>query len=147
MIKLDVNNGVVHNGHVDLPRRMRSSFQLPGTVSGQTAFDKFVRLASLCRGEEAENRNVQGIEETEEGEDSMSDEQGDIFDRIPKLTRRCGVKVRRDCASQSYKASQDAIVKKQAILAEIEEEEQDVIRIDDVTAVREASEQKFKLST
>ena len=30
----------VHNGHVDLSRRNRSSFQLAGTVSGQAAFDK-----------------------------------------------------------------------------------------------------------
>ena len=47
---------------------------LAGTVSGQTAFDKLVRLAALCRGEEAENRKFEKVEGTElngveEGED------------------------------------------------------------------------------
>ena len=44
----------VLNGHVDLSLCDRSTFQLTWTVSGQTAFDKFVRPAALCGGEEAE---------------------------------------------------------------------------------------------
>ena len=38
VIQLDLNKWIVHNGHVDLSQRNRSSFQLAGTVSGQTAF-------------------------------------------------------------------------------------------------------------
>ena len=64
MIKLDVNNErCVHNGYVDLPQRNRSSFQLPGTVSGQTAFGKLVRPSMVCRGEEAENENWKKLKE------------------------------------------------------------------------------------
>ena len=43
----------------------RSSFELAGTVSGQTAFDKLVRLAALCRGVEANNRKIEEVEGTE----------------------------------------------------------------------------------
>ena len=53
--------------------------------------------------------------------------------RIPRLTRKGKIRTKRHCANQSQKASQDAIVKKHAILAEIGEEEQHVICIDDVT--------------
>ena len=45
---------------MDLPQ-----FQLAGTVSGQTAFDKFVRLAALSGGEEAEDRKLEEVEGTE----------------------------------------------------------------------------------
>ena len=47
----------VHNGLVDRPRRNRSSFQLAGIASGQTAFDKPARPAALCRDEVAEKEN------------------------------------------------------------------------------------------
>ena len=66
-----------------------SSFQLAGTVSGQTAFDKLVRPAALCRCEGAEHRKLEEIEETglngvEEGQDEMSDG-GDRIDAEEKL--------------------------------------------------------------
>ena len=66
----------MHKGHVALPRRSRSSFQLARTVSGQTAFDKLVRPAALCVGDEAENRkseeiwemqNMNGVEDGDDG--------------------------------------------------------------------------------
>ena len=57
------------------------SFHLAGTVGGQIAFVKLVRPASLCRGEEGENRKIEEVERTElngpeETEDEMSDEKG-----------------------------------------------------------------------
>ena len=71
--------------------------------------------------------------------------------KIKKLTRRCGAKVRRSCASRSLKDSGDAIVKEHAILADVEEEEQDVIFFDDIIgkelpwhAVRKARELELK---
>ena len=63
MIKLDVNSGVVHHGHVDLPRSNRSSCHLAGTVSGQTAFDKLVRPAAMCRGEKHKTGNWKKLKE------------------------------------------------------------------------------------
>ena len=49
-------------------------------MSGQTAFDKLVRLAALCRAGEADIRQFEDVEETElngveEGEDRKSDEE------------------------------------------------------------------------
>ena len=52
------------NGHVDLLRWNRSSFQLPGTASGQTAFAKPVRTAALCRCENAKNRKCEQVDGT-----------------------------------------------------------------------------------
>ena len=46
--KLDANNGVYT---MDLSGRDRAGFQLAGTVSGQTAFDKPVRPAKSCKSE------------------------------------------------------------------------------------------------
>ena len=56
-------------------------------MRGQAAFDKLVMLAALCRGETAENGNLEGNVETElngveEGRDEMSDEQGDGEERL-----------------------------------------------------------------
>ena len=50
---------------MDLSRCKRSCFQLVGTVSGHTAFDKLVRRAAVCRGEEAEISQIEEIQETE----------------------------------------------------------------------------------
>ena len=68
--------------------------------------------------------------------------------RIPKLTKR-ERSGRREVNHK--KASQDAIVKKHAILAEMEEEEQHVVCIDDVTSkdlpwheVRKGREEELK---
>ena len=59
-------------------------------MSGQTAFDKLVRSAALCRGDEADNRKNEEVEGTElngveEGEDEMSDEEGDGVDGEEEL--------------------------------------------------------------
>ena len=79
----------VHNGHVDLHRRNRSSFQLAGTVSGQTAFDKCVRLAALCRGETAENRKLEEDEETElNGIEEGQDQGGETELTVKKKWQR-----------------------------------------------------------
>ena len=74
----------MHSGHVDLSRRNRSCFQLAGTVSGRTAFDKLVVRATVCRGEEAEISQCEELEATElsgveEREDRMTDEEGRGF--------------------------------------------------------------------
>ena len=52
----------VHNGNVDLHGRDRPSFQLAGTVSGQAAFDKPVRLAAMCVREGPEDKDLVGVE-------------------------------------------------------------------------------------
>ena len=67
-----------------------SGFQLAGTVSGQAAFDKFARSATLCRSVTAENRKVERNEETElngveEERDEMSDEEGSETDGEEEL--------------------------------------------------------------
>ena len=54
----------VHNRYVDSSRRDRSSFQLAGTESGQTAFDKPARATALCRSGETELSQFQEMEET-----------------------------------------------------------------------------------
>ena len=59
-------------------------------MSGLAAFDKFVRLAILCRGETAENRKTERGEETElngveERRDEMSDDEGGEIDGEEKL--------------------------------------------------------------
>ena len=59
-------------------------------MSGQAAFDKLEKPAALCRGETAENRKLEGDEETklngvEEGQDKMSDEEGDSNDGEEEL--------------------------------------------------------------
>ena len=60
------------------------------TVSGQAAFDKLVRPAALCRGETAEEEEVERNEEielngVEEERDDMSDEEGDEIDGEEEL--------------------------------------------------------------
>ena len=50
MIKLDANSGVYTKVMRICSDGTGSVFQLAGTVSGETAFDKLVRLAALCRG-------------------------------------------------------------------------------------------------
>ena len=80
----------VFNGHVDLLRRNRSSFQLAGTVRGQAAFDKPVRPAVLCRIGAAEMKEVERCEEIElngvgEERDDMADEEGDKIDDEEEL--------------------------------------------------------------
>ena len=59
-------------------------------MSGQAAFDKLVRPATLCRGETSVNGKLEGNEETElngveEGRDEMSDEEGDRIDGEEEL--------------------------------------------------------------
>ena len=41
------------------------TFQLAGTLSGQTAFDKLERRAALCRGEEPETSQFDAVEGTD----------------------------------------------------------------------------------
>ena len=82
MIKMDVNNGVCTTDMWICLDETGPVFQLAGTVSGHTAFDKLVRRATMCRGEKAENRKLEEVEGTElngvgEGEDGVSDEEGD----------------------------------------------------------------------
>ena len=59
-------------------------------MSGQTAFDKLVRSAALCRGEKSENIKLEEMKETglngvEEGEGGMSDGEGDRIDGEEEL--------------------------------------------------------------
>ena len=72
--------------------------------------------------------------------------------KFAKLTRRCGAKVRRNFASRSQKAMRDGNRERHAMLADVEEEqEQDVICFDDITskelswhAVHKTREQELK---
>ena len=62
-------------------------------MRGQTAFDKPVRPAALCRGVTTENRKAGWSEETElngveEERDGMSDEEGNEIDGEEKLAAR-----------------------------------------------------------
>ena len=89
-IKVDVNNGVYTMDMWICLDETGPVFQLAGTVSGQAAFDKPVRLAALCRCEGAENRKLEEIEETElngveDRQDRMSDEGGDRIDGEEEL--------------------------------------------------------------
>ena len=91
VIKLDVIS--VHKGHVGSFRCNRSSFQLAGTVSGHTAFDKLVGLVAMCRGGEAEISQIEEMEDAElngieEGEVRMREAAGNEVgcDRTSKET-------------------------------------------------------------
>ena len=60
-------------------------------MCGQTAFDKLVRLAALCRNGEADISEFEGTQGTElsgveEGEDGMSDEEGDGVEGEGEMT-------------------------------------------------------------
>ena len=55
--------GSRESAHSKISRCM-SSYQLTGTVSGQTAFDKLVRSAALCSGGQVEDSKVE-VEGTE----------------------------------------------------------------------------------
>ena len=93
MIELDVSNGVCTMDMWIYLRLNRSSFQLAGAVSGQAAFDKLARAAALCRGEKADNIKLEEVEGkelnvVEEGEEGISDKEGDIIDGEEEMAPR-----------------------------------------------------------
>ena len=82
MIKLDANNGVCTVDMCMCLDETGSRFQLAGTVSGPTAFDMLVGPEGLCTCGESEFSQFEEVKGTdlngvEEGEDRISDEDGD----------------------------------------------------------------------
>ena len=62
-----------HHGHVGVPRRNLSGFQLARTASGSNVTNKLVRRRMKCSSESEESYAEQDLNGLEQGEDAMTD--------------------------------------------------------------------------